>query len=163
MATANLPNDIVALLGEAAAEIAKLDSPGNTVCRRLRDMQMRLQPLTATLGELAKRVDLAPGDVLDAALAIGIHVFWREGKPFRVPSNLRAYLPTEFDFGPIRELEFDITPAVAEQLAAKLDVDVERLTTETSDVTAKRARKFVASEQTPPQVIGKSRSTGTTN
>src|SRR5262245_8299541 len=76
MPTANQSDELLDLLGEAATEIANLDSPDNIVCRQLRAMQRRLQTLTTTVGELAKRIDVSPRSVLDAALAAGVHVFW---------------------------------------------------------------------------------------
>jgi hypothetical protein len=160
MATANLTEDILELLGEAAVEIANLDSPSNIVCRRLRAMQQRLKPLTTTVGELAKRIDVSPRDVLDAALAAGIHVFWHEGQQFRTPSYLKTYLSMAYHFDPVPELEFDLTVDQVERLATELDVEVHELTSDESESTAaaganqstgrKSPRKFAPSEQTPP-------------
>src|SRR4029079_6615511 len=101
MPTANQSEELLDLLGEAAVEIANLDSPDNIVCRRLRAMQRRIQTLTTTVGELAKRIDVSPRDVLDAALAAGVQIFWHEGQQFRTPSYLRTYLAMAYHFDPV--------------------------------------------------------------
>jgi hypothetical protein len=167
MATASLSDDIINLLGEAAVEIANLDGPANIVCQRLREMQRRLKPLTTTVGELAKRIDVSPRDVLDASLAAGVQVFWHEGQQFRTPSYLRTYLTMAYHFDPVPELEFDLTSEQAERLATELDVTVEELTTEIGEsedsigsMKKKSPRKFAASEQTPPSSAVASRQTG---
>ena len=156
MLTAKQSDELLDLLGEAAVEIANLDGPDNVVCRRLRAMQRQLQTLTTTVGELAKRIDASPRDVLDAALEAGIQVFWHEGQQFRTPSYLRTYLAMAYHFDPVPQLEFDLTPDQVERLAAELDVQVEELTTDSvvssvgGSSEKKGPRKFVASEQTPP-------------
>ena len=157
MPTANQSDELLDLLSEAAVEIANLDGPDNIVCRRLRAMQRRLQTLTTTVGELAKRIDVSPRHVLDAALAAGVQVFWHEGQQFRTPSYLRTYLAMAYHFDPVPELEMDLNPEQVQRLAAELDVEIDELTTDSSDSaeaigpTGKKGpRKFVASEQTPP-------------
>jgi hypothetical protein len=157
MPTANQSEELLDLLGEAAVEIANLDSPENIVCRRLRAMQRRLQTFTTTVGELAKRIDVSPRDVLDAALAAGVQVFWHEGQQFRTPSYLRTYLSMAYHFDPVPELEVDLTADQVQRLAAELDVEVDELASDSSDTAGtiasmakKGPRKFVASEQTPP-------------
>jgi hypothetical protein len=145
MLTAKQSDELLDLLGEAAVEIANSDGPDNIVCRRLRAMQRQLQTLTATVGELAKRIDVSPRDILDAALKAGIEVFWHEGQQFRSPAYLRTYLAMAYHFDPVPEVE------------------VEELTND-SIVAAgaggsekKGPRKFVASEQTPPSTAAERR------
>jgi hypothetical protein len=159
MLTAKQSEELLDLLGEAAVEIANLGGPGNIVCSRLRAMQRQLQTLTTTVGELAKRIDVSPRDVLDAALEAGIQVFWHEGQQFRTPSYLHTYLAMAYHFDPVPELEIDLTPDQVQQLAAELDVEVEELTNESvgsagvvGSTEKKAPRKFVASERTPPSV-----------
>src|SRR5262245_1811863 len=103
MPIANPSDELLALLGDAAVEIANLDSPDNIVCRRLQAMQRRLQPLTTTVGELANRIDVSPRDVLDAAQDAGVQVFWHEGQQFRTPSYLQTYLAMAYHFDPVPE------------------------------------------------------------
>jgi hypothetical protein len=164
MPTANQLDELLDLLGEAAVEIANLDSPDNIVCRRLRAMQRRIQTLTTTVGELAKRIDVSPRDVLDAALAAGVQIFWHEGQQFRTPSYLRTYLAMAYHFDPVPELEVDLTAEQVQKLAAELDVEIDELTTDSSDSAGaigaagkKGPRKFVASEQTPPSAAANRR------
>src|SRR5262245_27366162 len=155
MLTAKQSDELLDLLDEAAVEIANLDGPDNVVCRRLRAMQRQLQTLTTTVGELAKRIDVSPRDVLDAALEAGIQVFWHEGQQFRTPSYLRTYLAMAYHFDPVPELEFDLTPDQVERLGAELDVQLEELTNDSVGVVGstekKGPRKFVASDSRLPQ------------
>src|SRR5262245_16788347 len=52
----DLNDEILEAISEAAVEIANLSGPDNIVCRRLRNLQRKLAPQTATVGELARRV-----------------------------------------------------------------------------------------------------------
>lgn len=151
--------ELLELLSEAAVEIANLDSPANVVCRRLRTMQKRLESLTTTIGELAHRVDIAPRDLLDAARAAGVYVFWHEGQQFRTPAQLQCYLGIQHHFDPLPELEVDLTREQVERLAAELSVEVQELQPEapagTPTAAATRGahpdkplRKFAVSDTT---------------
>jgi hypothetical protein len=140
--------ELLELLSEAAVEIANLDGPANIVCRRLRTMQKRLESLTTTIGELAQRVGIAPWDLLDAARAAGVCVFWHEGQQFRSPLELLAYLEQEHYYDPVPELEVDLTRDQIERLAGELGVELPELHPEAAAHVAgnKPLRKFAASD-----------------
>lgn len=148
--------EILDLLKAAADEIAALSHPENDVCRRLRELQRDLAPRSVTIGELAKRIDIAPHDVLDAAIDAGVTPFWHEGQQFREPSYLRTYLRLEYPFDPVRELKIELTPEMASRLAEKLFVTPEELLTDSVDAleVVPPPRKFVASEITLPEQAG---------
>lgn len=78
---------------------------------------------TFTIGELAKRIDVPPQDVLDAVLAAGVRVFWHEGQMFRTPEFLRVYLALRHYDSPVPGLEFDLDAAQTEALAKELQVE----------------------------------------
>lgn len=154
MSAIDLNEEILETLSEAAVEIANLSSPDNIVCRRLRALQRKLAPRSVTVGELAKRIDVAPRDVLDAAIAVGIGPFWHEGQQFRDPAYLKTYLRLQFLFDPVRELEFNLTPDLAGRLADELNVTSEELLTEGTVAASQPTtgpRKFVPSEPRLPQ------------
>jgi hypothetical protein len=154
MPALDLSEEILETLSEAAVEIANLSSPDNIVCRRLRALQRKLAPRSVTIREIAERIDVAPRDVLDAAIAAGVQPFWHEGQQFRDAAYLRTYLRLQFLFDPVRELEFNLSPDLAERLADELNVTPEELLTDTADSASKPAtgpRKFVASDSRYPQ------------
>ena len=149
MTSAPLAPDLAILLADAQREIARLDGPENPIARRLREAQGRLVPLSATIGELARRIDVSPREVLDAAIAAGVRVFWHEGKQFRTPAYLESYLALPRYNDPLPELELDIAAEQCQRLAEELGVEVERLTEEEQPASgAKPARRFAASQTT---------------
>ena len=156
MTPASQNDELLDLLSEAAVEIANLDGPGNVVCRRLRAMQKRLQPLTTTIGELAERADVPPRDMLEAAIAAGVSTFWHAGQALRNPSLLRTYLAMRSYSDPVPELEFDLASDQAVRLAAELGMDVEQIVpapaVASEAAKSKPIRKFVASESQAPNL-----------
>jgi|SRR5688500_14621419 hypothetical protein len=120
-------------------------------------------PLSVTLGELARRIDVSPGDVLGAAIDAGIQVFWHEGRQFRTAAYLRCYLQTQDMQGyqdPVPQLEVDLSPEEIERLAAELSVEPQELSLESAtsaeatSTSHRPLRKFVASQPSPPNLAG---------
>jgi hypothetical protein len=138
--------EVLEALGDAAREIAELAGPDNEVCRRLHDLLGQLRPQSVTVGELAGRIDVAPHDVLEAALAIGVSPFWHDGQQFRKPAYLQTYLRQELPYDPVPELEFDLTPEMARLLSEKLSVSTAELLPETNAAGQRGPRKFVRSQ-----------------
>lgn len=154
MPAIDLAYEIREVLADAANEIAELSSPDNEVCRRLRELLRQLTPCSVTVGELAKRIDVAPRDVLDAAIEVGVLPFWHDGQQFRKVAYLETYLRLEYPYDPIREIQFDLMPDKAQCLAEKLSVTPEELLTDPEELSGKSApipRKFVASETQLPE------------
>jgi hypothetical protein len=113
-------------------------------------------PQNCTIGEIALRVDIAPHDVLDAAIESGAGPFWHEGQQFRDPHQLRAYLRLQMLFDPVREVEFNLWPDEATRLADELCVTVEELLVGDEPAEAATSigpRKFVASETRLPRTV----------
>ena len=137
---------------DAAEEIASLAGPDNDVCRRLRGLLTQITPHSVTVGQLAKRIDVAPYDILDAAIDVGVKPFWHEGQQFREAAYLRTYLRLESPCDPVREVEFELTPETARQLAEKLGVTPEELLQDADSAAASGSppRKFVASDSRWP-------------
>jgi len=161
LADKNLADEIIDTLSEAAVEIANLSGPDNVICRRLRALQRKLTPQSVTVGELAERIDVAPRDVLDAALAVNVRPFWYEGQQFRDGAYLRSFLRMQFHNDPVRSVEFNLTPDLAGRLAEELSVTPEELLND-DDAAGERAgkppRKFVASDsRLPDQAAGSQR------
>jgi len=153
MPAIDLTAEILETLSEAAVEIANLAGPDNVVCRRLRALQRKLTPQSVTVGELAERIDVAPRDVLDAAIAVGVRPFWHEGQQFRDAAYLRTYLRLQPLFDPVRELEFSLDPALIHKLADELGVAPEELLdAEVATQTSTGPRKFVPSDAAFPGV-----------
>ena len=149
-----ISGEVVELLREAAAEIARLDSPDNEVCRRLKELQQRIVPLSTTVGELARRIDAAPRDVLDAAIAAGVRTFYHEGESLRSGAPLEAYLRRPSHFDPVPELEIDLSLGMAQRLADDLGVARDELFLggESEGAAAGKApRKLVPSEPVLPE------------
>ena len=156
MPTLDLSAEILETLSEAAVEIANLDGPENIVCRRLRTLQRKLSPQSVTIGEIARRIDVAPHDVLAAAIESGAGPFWHEGQQFRDAAKLRTYLRLQMLFDPVREIEFNLWPDEATRLAEELGITVAELLDEdpsADDKSALGPRRFVASEQRLPQDV----------
>lgn len=154
MPASDLTDEILETLSEAAVEIANLSSPDNVVCRRLRALSRKMSFQSVTVGELAHRIDVAPQDVLDAAIAVGVRPFWHEGQQFRDASYLRTYLSMRFHIDPVREVEFNLPLEIAGRLAEELSVTPEELLTPDDTVQAKPGlgpRKFVTSESRFPE------------
>ncbi|MCI0359674.1 MAG: hypothetical protein L0211_14450 [Planctomycetaceae bacterium] len=114
---------------------------------------------SVTVGQLAQRIDVAPRDVLDAAIAVGVRPFWHEGQQFRDAAYLRTYLRLQFHYDPVREVEFNLTPELAGRLAEELSVTPEEMLTESEEApgsymagerAGKSPRKFVASQSRLP-------------
>ena len=149
MLSADLNEEILETLSEAAVEIANLSGPDNVVCRRLRALQRKLEPQSVTVGELATRIDVSPHDVLDAAVAIGVRPLWHEGQQFRDAAYLKTYLRQRFYDNPTREIEFSLTPDLAGRLADELGTTPEELLGK-GDAKSRRLevgpRKFVSSD-----------------
>lgn len=95
------------------------------------------------IGELARQADVAPRELLDAALAAGVQVFWHEGQQFRTAAYLQTYLRLAHAFDPIPELQFTLSDDQAQRLADELDVDPKLLSAPKS---GKPVRKFAPSE-----------------
>ena len=153
MPALELTEEILDALSEAAVEIANLSDPDNIVCRRLRALAKKLAPQSVTIGELARRIDVAPRDVLDAAIAVGVRPFWHEGQQFRDAAYLRTYLRLQPLFDPVRDLEFSLEPALAQKLADELNVAPEELLADDEAAATKAGagpRKFVPSEAAFP-------------
>jgi hypothetical protein len=129
MLSAKLTDEIVDLLAEAAVEIANLAGPGNVVCRRLREMQRRLAPVSVTIGELARRVDVSPGEMLDAVAAAGVDPLWLDGHRHHDYGALQAVLRLGYDDA-TRDVELDLSAEDAARLALQLGVDASVLTEE---------------------------------
>ncbi len=129
MLSAKLTDEIVDLLAEAAVEIANLAGPGNVVCRRLREMQRRLAPVSVTIGELARRVDVSPGEMFDAVAAAGINPLWLDGHRHHDYDALQAVLRLGYDDA-TRDVELDLSPEDAARLALHLGVEPSVLTEE---------------------------------
>ena len=143
-----------------ADEIARLSSPDNDVCLRLRGLLSQITPRSVTVGQLAKRIDVAPHDVLDAAIKVGVKPFWHDGQQFREAAYLRTYLRLESPHDPVREIEFELMPEMARQLAAILSVTPDELLFDpepASGVGTSPPRKFVASETRWPLQADKTR------
>jgi hypothetical protein len=157
MLSAKLTDEIVDLLAEAAVEIANLAGPGNVVCRRLREMQRRLAPVSVTVGELARRVDVVPGEMLDAVAAVGIEPLWLDGHRHHDYVALQAVLRLGYDDA-TGDVELDLSPEGAERLALQLGVDASELTEHTTTVPApapsvadsRGPRRFVPSDTQLP-------------
>jgi hypothetical protein len=158
MPAIDLTDEIVEVLSEAAVEIANLSSPENVVCGRLRALQRKLAPRNVTVGEVAKRINVSPGEVLEGAISAGFGPFWHEGRQFRDMNYLRTYLRLQFHYDPVPEVEFNLTPYLADRLAAELGVTVPDLTSDAEpqnsrgpcDAVGKGPRKFVGSEAQLP-------------
>jgi hypothetical protein len=160
MPARELTEEILDALSEAAVEIANLSDPDNVVSRRLRALARKLAPQSVTIGELARRIDVAPRDVLDAAIAVGVRPFWHEGQQFRDAAYLRTYLRLQCLFDPVRELEFSLEPALAQKLADELQVSPEELLADDEPAASKAGagpRKFVPSEAAFPAAASKRR------
>ena len=104
----------------------------------------------STIGELARQADVAPRELLDAALAAGVQVFWHEGQQFRTAAYLETYLRLTHAFDPIPELQLSLSDDQAQRLAADLDVDSNLLLPPKS---GKPVRKFASSEGSPPATL----------
>ena len=102
----------------------------------------------ATIGELARQADVAPRELLDAALAAGVQVFWHEGQQFRTAAYLQTYLRLTHAFDPVPELQLSLSDDQAQRLAADLDVDPTLLSPQKS--SGKPVRKFASSEGSAP-------------
>lgn len=159
MPAIDLTDEILEVLSEAAVEIANLSGPDNVVCRRLRGLQRKLSPRSVTAGEIARRINVSPGEVLDGAISAGVGPFWHEGKQFRDVNYLRTYLRLQFHYDPAPEVEFNLSPYLAGRLAEELSVSLGELLGEAdpspgqgaTDAAAKGPRKFVASESRLPE------------
>jgi hypothetical protein len=79
---------------------------------------------TYTIGELAKRIDITPREVLDACIEIGVKPFWHEGQQFRDVAFLRTYLAMRHYYSPVPELEFELSEEQEAALAEALQVEV---------------------------------------
>lgn len=166
MPVLSLNEEIIEALSEAAVEIANLSGPDNVVCRRLRALQRKLMPQMVTMGELARRIDVSPRDVLEAAIAAGVRPFSHEGQQFRDAAYLRTYLRLQFHYDPVQEVEFSLTPELATRLAEELSVTPDELMTgsdagpgtdKAADRTGQSPRKFVASASRLPEAASKRR------
>jgi hypothetical protein len=150
MLSAKLTDEIVDLLAEAAVEIANLAGPGNVVCRRLREMQRRLAPVSVTVGELARRVDIGPGEMLDAVTAAGIEPLWLDGHRHHDYGALQAVLRLGYDDA-TGDVELDLSAEDAARLALQLGVEPSELTEDAPAVPA--ARSSVADSRGPRRFV----------
>jgi hypothetical protein len=102
-----------------------------------------------TVGELARRLDVSPGDVLEDVLEAGATKFSHEGELF-TPDGLQSYLGQRHFFSPVPELEFELSSNQIQWLAAMADVDPALLLEAAEAVVAAPAvrmpRKFVGSQ-----------------
>lgn len=149
MLNIDVTQEVLTTLREAADEIARLSGPENDVCRRLHELLGKFTPHSVTVGQLAKRIDVTPYDVLDAAISVGIKPFWHDGQQFRQAAYLRTYLRLESLYDPVREIKFELTAETARQLAEKLGVAPDELLPDSDPETSGAGsppRKFVASE-----------------
>ena len=141
--------EVIETIRDAADEIESLSGADNDVCRRLRNLLRHISPRAVTVGQLASQIDVAPHDVLDAAVGIGIKPFWHDGQLFREPAYLRTYLRLESPYDPVREIEFELLPETARRLAEELVVTPEEMLPDSETASGEYSlppRKFVASE-----------------
>jgi hypothetical protein len=160
MLASDLTDELLEVLSEAAVEIGNLSSPDNIVCRRLRELQRKLSARSVTVGELARRIDIPPRDVLDAAIAAGVRPFWFEGQQFRDASYLQTFLRMRFHSDPVPYVEFHLSPELAGRLAEDLSVTPDELLAaeELEPFSpAVRPRKFVTSESRLPSAADRRR------
>jgi hypothetical protein len=155
MPAIDLTDEIIEVLSEAAVEISNLSSPENVICRRLRALQRKLAPRSVTVGEVAERINVSAGEVLEGAISAGFGPFWHEGRQFRDMNYLRTYLRLQFHYDPVPEVEFILAPYSAAGLAAELGVTVAELIGDAEpqtscDAVGKGPRKFVGSEAQLP-------------
>ena len=160
MPTFDVTPELIEALRDAADEIARLSSPDNQVCLRLHDLLGQITPQSVTVGQIAKRIDVAPHDVLDAAIQVGVKPFWHDGQQIREAAYLRTYLRLEWPHDPVGEIEFELMPDMARRLAAALGVTADELLCESQPASAgcsSLPRKFVASETRLPMQAEKTR------
>jgi hypothetical protein len=151
MSTSDEAGKVVEVLREGPDEIGKLHALVN---RRVVALTEPWQPLSASIGELADFIGIAPHEALDEVIASGVRDFWHEGTRFRTADDLKQYLARGHFFDPVPEIEIDLSADQVKGLAVQWELDVEREADADSSSavseTVKPMRKFIASEADLP-------------
>ena len=103
------------------------------------------EPLSTTIGEIARLYDVAPNDALDEVIRTGCRSYWWNGQTYRV-EGIRRLIQDSWQWDVTPEIEVDLTAREQNSLDSSFGSD-EPLP---AGASAKPLRKFVASESALP-------------